>query len=83
MRYTVVWRPPLTEVLLEFSFASSDRERFSEAATRIEEQLAISPQTCGELRTENSRVVIQASLIVGYEVDDGDRLVNVISVRTM
>jgi plasmid stabilization system protein ParE len=83
MSYTVVWQPAAKDNLAEIWLDSEDRGWISSAADEIDENLRLSPETCGESRRGRSRVVIVPPLVVYFDVHGEDRLVRVLAVRQL
>lgn len=73
MKYTVVWRPAAERTLTELWLDSSDQERVSLAADRIDLLLADDPKRTGESRWGKTRVLFLSPLAVYYDVSDDDR----------
>lgn len=80
MKYTVIWRPETLNQLIEFWLEATDRETVSAATARIDCVLRADPESQGESREENTRVLLVEPLGVEYEVDVGDRKVQVNTV---
>jgi len=82
MKFTVVWRPSARQKLAEIWVGTPDqREAVTKAADSIDWALRTSPESHGEARVGNLRVLFVDPLVVLYEVYPADRLVAVIGVR--
>jgi hypothetical protein len=81
MSFTVVWNPSAESQLAEIWMAAADRGRVAGAANTIDRELRRSPQTVGESRAANRRLVVFAPLAVAFKVREEDRMVTVPSVR--
>jgi hypothetical protein len=82
MRFTVVWRPWAEQLLAEIWLASNDRNAIALAADQIDWELRRSPASKGESRDPGTRVLIVPPLTVAFEVNEEDRTVTVLSVRS-
>jgi hypothetical protein len=81
MDWTVVWLPDAEIELAELWLASIDREATTAAADQIDQLLRNSPETAGESRTADRRILIIPPLAVIYRAFPDDRFVRVSSVR--
>ncbi len=81
MDWTVVWLPDAENELAELWLASTDREATSAAADQIDQLLRNSPQTAGESRSADRRILIIPPLAVIYRVSLDDRIVRVSNLR--
>jgi hypothetical protein len=72
MRWTVVWQPSTTNDLTTISLAAPDNAAVTQAAGRIDTQLAADPLNAGESRSGNERVLFEPPLAVSYEVNPDD-----------
>ena len=84
MKWTVVYRPDAADQLAEIWIKATDRQAVADAANLIDGQLGTDPLSAGESRDENSRVILQDSLVVFFDVSEQDRSVSVwaVNVRT-
>ena len=82
MKWTVVWKPgPQNDLASLWTDASpEDRQAITAAANAIDDQLRIDPQTAGESRPRQRRILFQPPLTVIFEVHEQDRLVEVVKV---
>jgi hypothetical protein len=80
MKWTVVWDPAAQDVLAELWNQGPDRAAISEASDRIDWRLQRDPQSCGEARDDDLRILIELPLAVYFKVAALDRLVSVIDV---
>jgi hypothetical protein len=60
--------------------ASPNRSGVTRASDHIDHLLAVDPETVGDLRFDTVRTAIVWPLGVEFEVDEGDRVVRVLSV---
>lgn len=81
MTYNVVWQPNAEQHLASIWVAAPNREAVSEAANAIDQSLRTDPETRGESRSGNERVLIISPLLVAFEIRELDRIVSVLSVR--
>jgi hypothetical protein len=80
MTYTVIWKQRALDELAEIWLASDDRERISSAANQIDRWLRNDPESKGESRPANRRLVIVSPLAFVIQVSSPDRLVEIVSV---
>jgi hypothetical protein len=80
MRYTVVWLPGAEATLTNLWLNASDRQAVTDASNCIDLALANDPDTKGQPQGSFLSLEI-APLAVLYEVDPGDRMVRVITVK--
>jgi hypothetical protein len=71
MRFTVVWKPS----------ALDDLASLWTAADRIDGELLNDPAAQGESRPGNRRILFVLPLAVVFDVNEPDRVVNVLSVH--
>jgi hypothetical protein len=81
MIFTVIWRPLATGKLATLWMNAPDRKALSAAANKIDELLKTDPESRGEPRGNNRRVLIVPPLIVAFQVKELDRIVEVLSVQ--
>lgn len=81
MKYTVTWKPSVKGRLADIWMTAPDRRAVTEAANSIDGLLRADPLGRGESRSGTTRILIVLPLAVVYEVDQDDRLVQVLSVR--
>jgi hypothetical protein len=81
MDWTVVWLPDAENELAELWLASSDRDATTAAADQIDQLLRKSPETSGESRAADRRILIMPPLAVIYRAFPDDRIVRVSNVR--
>jgi hypothetical protein len=82
MRYRVAWTASAQEHLARVWMASDRRQSVTSAAARIDATLQDDPETKGESRTADVRILIDRPLGIQYEVIAEDRTVYVLSVWT-
>ena len=82
MKYRITWTRSAQEHLAGVWLVSADRQAVTSAAAWIDAQLTNDPQTQGESRSGNVRILIQRPLGVLYEVVEEDRIVYVSAVWT-
>ncbi|MBI1902734.1 MAG: hypothetical protein HYS13_16665 [Planctomycetia bacterium] len=80
MKYTVVWQPPAEAKLADLWAAATDRHAVADAADRIDAVLSRDPDSKGESRTGNTRVLIVRPLGVRFVVSEADRTARVFAV---
>jgi hypothetical protein len=80
MKYMVFWRPSAEQKLADLWMTAPDKEGVAHAADTIGAMLAQDPESVGESRSGNARVLIVEPLAVYYEVQAADRSVWVFSV---
>jgi hypothetical protein len=83
MRFTVTWKP-----LAQGDLASlwtdadpGDRQAITEAASVIDTELAVDPDSLGESRPGGRRILFVPPLVVIFEVSEPDRMVSVLRRR--
>ncbi len=81
MKYTVTWKPSVKGRLADIWMTAPDRSAVTAAANSIDRLLRVDPLGRGESRSDTARILIVLPLAVVYEVDQDDRLVQVLSVR--
>lgn len=81
MRYTVLWKLQAEDQLAEIWTASSDRNAVSAATHEAERLLQHDPQSRGESRLDDRRVLFVGPLRIAFRVDEGDRKVWILSVH--
>jgi hypothetical protein len=82
MRYRVAWTASAQGHLARVWLASDQRRAITAAAARIDAELRDDPETKGESRTPDVRVLINRPLGVQYEVVAEDRTVFVLTAWT-
>jgi len=80
MKYTVVWKPEAERRLAELWMESADQEKLADAANLLERELAVVPESLGEERDEDTRIVIAPPLGIHFRVHSEDRQVVVLTV---
>jgi hypothetical protein len=80
MKWTVIYRPDTADDLATIWLNATDRQDVADAANRIDQQLSMSPLTAGESREGQSRILVDGSLTVFFDVVEQDRLVTVWAV---
>jgi plasmid stabilization system protein ParE len=80
MKYTVVWKPDAEDELARLWNNAPDRAAVAAAADRIDATLLHDPETQGESRSGNIRVLFMPPLAVYFRVSPDDRLVEVAAV---
>ena len=81
-RYTVVWRDVALDELAQIRVESKDRARVTAAIASIDAELANDPPAKGEELHEGLRMFRSSTLHVLFEVQELDRLVRVVEVRS-
>ena len=82
MKYTVTWAPTAERALAEIWLRASDRTAVTEASNRIDQALKHDPETKGESRGRNDRILLESPLGVDFEVNALDLKVTVLTVWT-
>ncbi len=80
MAFTVIWHPTAERELTRLWLASRSRSAISEASQRIDELLRTRPQTAGESRSDNYRVLFVEPLGVEFLYSEQDCRVLVCSI---
>jgi hypothetical protein len=80
MKWTVIYRPDTADDLAAIWLNATNRQDVADAANRIDRQLSTSPLTAGESREGQSRILVDGSLTVFFDVVEQDRLVTVWAV---
>ena len=80
MKYTVLWKPAAEQQLAELWTSSADRKDITAPAHQIDILLKHDPQSRGESRSGNNRVLIVRPLPVVFRVHEPDRTVFVSDV---
>jgi len=80
MSYTVLWKPAAQQELAQLWINAADRSALAAAADLIDALLKTDPQSQGESRHGDMRVLICPPLAVNYKVSEADRIVLVSDV---
>ena len=80
MKFTVVWQPAALNKLADLWVQADDQVAVAQAANTIDKQLTQQPQTAGESRQGDLRILICPPLAVYFTVSMQDYLVSVIAV---
>jgi plasmid stabilization system protein ParE len=80
MIFTVLWTPDAEQELAAVWLSAEDRNAVTSAAHGIDALLRVDPQTRGESRQHEVRVLFAPPLGVDFEVVEGDRTVYVLAV---
>jgi 2-methylcitrate dehydratase PrpD len=83
MKYTVVWKSSAIADLAKIWAAALDRSAVTSASDAIDEKLRFDPVLRGETYRERVRVMIAEPLIITYRVNEGDRIVRVLTVERL
>ncbi|MBW3543774.1 MAG: type II toxin-antitoxin system RelE/ParE family toxin [Planctomycetes bacterium] len=83
MRYTVIWVRGVRERLTTIWLDATDREAITKASHAIDVELAVDPSRKGSPLREGLRVLEIPPLRVLYSVQDADRIVEVLSIRSI
>jgi hypothetical protein len=83
MRYTVIWQPLAEEKLATIWIDAADRGAITVAAIEIDRRLKKNPESLGESRGGNTRWVVVPPLAVHFDVHQEDRVVRVLTVRSI
>ena len=81
-RFTVVWSEPAQNRLATIWIGAPDRNAVTAAANAIDAALASDPADKGTPVHEGLRAITIPPLHVLFSVDEPDRLVRIVSVRT-
>ncbi len=80
MTFAVEWLEEAEQQLADIWLNASDRQNVTEAARRVEQTLKRDPDTCGESRPGQGRIMFEPPLGVYFRVDHQARVVTVISL---
>jgi hypothetical protein len=80
MIFTVAWIAAAVNELADLWIIAPDRDRVTAAASTLDELLRHNPQTLGESRHGNVRILVEDPLGIDFEVVEDDRIVYVLSV---
>lgn len=81
MQYSVVWQPNAERILTTIWIDAADRSAVTAASDEIDRRLQTNPESLGESRGGNTRVVVVPPLAVHFDVHPNDRVVRVLTVR--
>lgn len=83
MKNTVLWKPRAQNDLALFwsDALPGERAAITAAANRLDQLLAHDPETIGESRPGDRRILFVAPLAVIFTIAEPDRRVDVLSVR--
>jgi hypothetical protein len=81
MKWTVLWKQAVELEPARLWTDSDDRQAVSLAADRIDAALRSDPNSQGESRSGGGRVAFEPPLVVQFEVNEGDRIVNVLAIH--
>ena len=77
MKWTVIYRPDAADELATIWLRAADRQAVADAANAIDQQLGTAPETTGESRENNSRILCEGELTVLFDVNEQERTVTV------
>ena len=80
MNYTVLWKPAAQQELAQLWINAADRNALAAAADLIDALLKTDPQSQGESRHRDMRILICLPLVVNFKVSEPDRTVLVSDV---
>ncbi len=80
MKFMVFWVPSALKRLAELWNAGPDRAAIATAANTIDQSLQFDPESQGESRGTNVRILIQAPLAIYFKVSPDDCKVTVFAV---
>ena len=80
MRFTIVYIPIAQQELADVWMASPDRNGVTLASNRIDQILAVDPESKGDYLYDTARALIVSPLGVEFEVDVDDGQVRILSV---
>jgi plasmid stabilization system protein ParE len=80
MKWTVIWLPDAEQELADLWLNSADRAAVTQSSHIIDSLLKQDPETVGESRDGNRRILLVAPLGVIYRVLPDDRRVEVLHV---
>jgi hypothetical protein len=83
MKYTVTWSDDAIAVLATIWMQSPHRNAVTAAQAEIDRLLATDPRRHGAIVSEGLYAIDVHPLWAQFEVSDGDRIVNVVSVREL
>jgi hypothetical protein len=73
MKWTVIYRPDAADELAAVWLRAANRQAVADAANAIDQQLGTEPDTAGESREGNSRILCEGELTVLFDVNEQDR----------
>jgi hypothetical protein len=80
MNFTVTYKPSAEQDLADLWLNALDRQAVTDAANHIDSRLKRDPANQGESRGGQSRIVIEPPLAAIFEVNEADRIVEVLKV---
>jgi len=80
MNYTVTYKPSAETELIDLWTIVPRRQAVADAANRLDQLLGAAPNELGESRDGRTRIHFERPLAVQFQVDDGDRVVEVVRV---
>lgn len=80
MKFTVVWTPAAEAALSDLWTSASDQLSVTSAADSMDRMLSSDPQTKGEERDDDVRILIVPPLAIYFFVSVDDRLATVYAV---
>jgi plasmid stabilization system protein ParE len=80
MTYTVLWVPKAEQDLATLWTNAIDRDAVTRAANEIDNRLRTDPETVGEARSYDLRILLVQPLGVTFQVRAQDRIVQVLDV---
>lgn len=83
MKFRVEWSDDAMANLGRLYLAASDKRRFTEIANEFDRHLEQTPIAVGRQLVGNRRVLLLVPLMATYDVFLDDRLVEVLSIKSM
>jgi hypothetical protein len=80
-RYTVVWSQEALDLLAQIWISADDKQEVTAASDEIDRELAVDPESKGDLEGERIRVLRIPPLRVTFSVHVDDRIVRVSLVK--
>lgn len=80
MKFTVTWTEQARNELCELFMVVSDRGELSRIVNALEQELALQPESLGESRDGNVRVVMESHFGIMFEAIPNDCLVKVFRI---
>jgi hypothetical protein len=80
MIFTVTWKPSSEDELADLWTKGPDRAAIAAAANAIDALLRVDPHLKGESRADGTRVLFHPPLGVRFEVNEPDRVVEILKV---
>lgn len=80
MKSSVLWKKSAEDDLADLWLAATDREAIAHVSLEIDRCLEANPQSQGESRGGQRRILFVLGFVVTFEVYDADRIVRVLNI---